>query len=891
MYSVPTHFHPPYTPLAEPDAVVRAPAARFTVLTPRLIRLEYDPRGVFEDRPSQAFWYRRQPVPPFTVTEQGDWLEIETEALRLRYNRVAGVFSPRSLSIEVKGLGSVYRFGDDAGGNLGGTYRTLDTVDGTVPLEPGLVSRAGWAVYDNSRSLVLDAEGWIEPRDAPESALDLYFFGCGHDYLRAVQDLQKVAGQTPLLPRWALGNWWSRYHEYSEQSLKSLMLAFQQHRVPLSVCIIDMDWHITATGNASSGWTGYTWNRELFPDPPRMIDWLHRLGLKTALNLHPALGVWPHEEAYPAMCAALGVEPGEEPVPFDIPDRKFTQAYFDILHHPYEQMGVDFWWIDWQQGVKSKMPGLDPLWWLNHLHFYDLGRDGKRPFIFSRWGGLGNHRYPIGFSGDTVISWDSLAFQPYFTATASNVGYGWWSHDIGGHMFGMEDGELFARWIQFGVFSPILRMHSTKDPYLDHCPWAFDPGTFEITRAALRFRHALIPYLYSMSWRNEQDGVPLILPLYYEHPKEEAAYHCPHEYLFGSELLAAPVTAPSDPDLRLSRQPLWLPEGDWFDLFKGDRCAGGAWSAQYVKVEDIPVFARAGAIVPLVHGESVDGVANPPELELWVFPGADRRFDLFEDDGETVAYRQGAYRLTAFTQEWRGRSLAFTIHPAQGALDAAPDPRTYLLAFKGILSPESVTALRDGEPLDVASTYDPQTHTLRMDAIELPAASTLTVTLSTSAESLMAAPLSVEERVRRLLRSFRAPTFVKSRIDAALPELRQDITAIRRFDQVLTPSQVQALVEVIAGVGALRMTANSNTDRVVLWNNRRDPRFRYHFSTLEETWVVSDSCETGEVPPFKVFLPGRFPLPSEGFRKDRVYWKLAVDYFGLFEQTFEKPRE
>lgn len=185
---------------------------------------------------------------------------------------------------------------------------------------------------------------------------------------------------------------------------------FEKHHIPLSVCIVDMDWHKTKTGNASSGWTGYSWNRELFPDPDEFIDQLHARNLKTALNLHPAEGVHSHEDQYPLMATRMGLDPDEkEPIPFDIADPQFAQAYFEILHHPLEEQGVDFWWIDWQQGSQSKIEGLDPLFWLNHTHYYDLARSPeKRPFIFSRWPGLGGQRYPIGFSGDTVVDWSSL---------------------------------------------------------------------------------------------------------------------------------------------------------------------------------------------------------------------------------------------------------------------------------------------------------------------------------------------------------------------------------------------------------------------------------------------------------------------------------------------------
>lgn len=143
----------------------------------------------------------------------------------------------------------------------------------------------------------------------------------------------------------------------------------------------------------------------------------------------------------------------KQPIPFHIADKRFVKNYFELLHHSMEDQGVDFWWIDWQQGEKSEMKGLDPLPWLNHLHYMDSGRRGTRNLIYSRWGGLGNHRYPIGFSGDTLVYWTALQFQPYMTATASNVLYGWWSHDIGGHMGGETEPELYARWVQFGALS------------------------------------------------------------------------------------------------------------------------------------------------------------------------------------------------------------------------------------------------------------------------------------------------------------------------------------------------------------------------------------------------------------------------------------------------------
>lgn len=784
---------------AAPEAVVPGPNVRFSVLTPRLLRLEYSPAGRFEDRPSQIFWYRRQAVPAFRAEETQDEITIDTGALRLRYAPSARGFTRRSLSVEIVATGTTWRFGERDRRNLLGTARTLDSADGEVPLSEGLVSRSGWAAIDDSDGLVFNAGGWLEARDNP-GAVDLYFFGYGHDYLAAVQDFGRICGPTPLVPRWVLGNWWSRYWAYSQDELTGLMADFRAHDVPLAVCVIDMDWHITDTGNTSSGWTGYTWNRELFPEPQALLDWLHAQGLKATLNLHPAAGIHPHEEQYPEMCARLGVDPASgEPIPFDLADPHFAAAYFEVLHHPYEAQGVDFWWIDWQQGERTRLAGLDPLWWLNHLHFYDLARDKrKRPFIFSRWGGL-NSRYAIGFSGDTYVTWNSLGFQPRFTATAANVAYGWWSHDIGGHQRGIEDDELYTRWVQYGVFSPILRLHSTNNPYHERRPWGHDAETFRITRAALQLRHALIPYLYSMAWRTAVDGRPLILPMYYSHPEEEEAYHCANQYWYGSELVAAPFVAPRDSDTRLSRQNVWLPDGDWFDFFTGESYAGGRWVVRYGALDEIPVFAKAGAIVPLGPRVGWGGLGIPEALDLYIFPGADNEFALYEDDGETQAHRDGEYAVTYFTQTWRGGELVFRIAPVRGACAVVPAQRTYRLRVRGLAQPDAVRVTLNGAEQSPAADYDCATGTLALGNVVLAPADELVVTLSARTGTLIARPDRRLETCRKLLRAFRVDTEVKRHIDDALPEILSEPRLLMRYARELTDAQVGALRQVIEG--------------------------------------------------------------------------------------------
>ena len=882
MDHVAPHFHLDFAPIASADAVVRGPHVRFTVLTSRLLRLEYDPSERFEDRASQLFWYRKQPVPEFEVQRTEEQIDLITEHLHLRYLPRRTGFASESLSIEHRESGRLWRYGDKDEDNLRGTVRTLDRVSGATELEPGLLSRSGVTVLDDSQSLVFNEEGWLERRERP-AAVDVYFFGYGCDFRELLRDYARVAGRTPLLPRWALGNWWSRYWAYSQEELQALVRAFREHEVPLSVCIVDMDWHITKTGNQSSGWTGYTWNRELFPDPHAFLDWLHRQGLKTALNLHPAAGVHHHEEAYEEVARFMGVDPEtEEPIPFDLADPRFARAYFEILHHPLEEQGVDFWWIDWQQGTTSALPGLDPLWWLNHLHFYDRGRDGRRrPFIFSRWGGLGNHRYPIGFSGDTYVDWPTLAFQPYHTATAANVLYSWWSHDIGGHMQGVEEAELYTRWVQFGVFSPIMRLHSTNNPYHERRPWGYDAETFRVTREAMQLRHALIPYLYTMSWRNYRESVPAIRPMYHDYPEEEAAYYCPNQYLFGSELVAAPFVSPAGPDTRLARQVVWLPPGDWFHFFDGRRFSGDSWRALYGGLDDIPVLARAGAIVPLGPGAGWNDVDSAASLDIYVFPGADNRFELYEDDGETLAYRDGAYALTPMAQQWRGGELTFTIGPVQGDTGQTPAERTYHLHVRGVERPAAVSARVDGEERSVSVAYEPATRTATVGPLTISPAGTISVKLASQSEPLLVLADDLAVTLRPMVEAFRLQTSAKAAIVARLEELIAEPALLVDYANELADGHWRALLESITGVG-VDYNTNTGQDLLVLWNNlERDDVIHRLSIVRRDQWEWSKRFQStaGPAPRFQAIVPER-SLADAG-------WELSLSYRDLLTLHFE----
>jgi alpha-glucosidase len=704
-------------PAADPKAVVISGNARFTVLTPQLIRMEWAADGKFEDHASMVFLNRKLPVPKFeTKTERG-WLLIATERLRLRYKAKSGEFKPENLSIEFSlgGKAMTWKPGMKDTGNLRGTIRTLDGVKGATPLDPGLLSRDGWVLVDDSERPLFDHSDWpwVFPRP-PGQRQDWYFFGYGRDYKQALYDFTRVAGKIPLPPRFAFGTWWSRYWSYTDVEFMDLVRGFQRHDIPLDVLVIDMDWHLTFgvkwwenkkdQAGHTLGWTGYTWNRDLFPNPPEFLKWVRAQGLKSTLNMHPASGVQPHEEQYEEMTRAMGIDPTTKKyVPFQIENKKFAENYFQILHHPLERMGIDFFWLDWQQQHTTSLPGVNPTWWLNYVHFTDMHRRGKRPILFHRWGGLGNHRYQIGFSGDTFSSWDSLAFQPHFTSTASNVLYGYWSHDIGGHFRARlgappdarpqdpDYPELCTRWIQFGAFSPILRTHTTKDPHSERRIWAYPAEYAAVMRDAFLLRYALIPYIYTAARAAYDTGISLLRPMYYEHPDAPEAYDFKDQYYFGDDMIVAPMAAPINPSNLLAKKKIWLPAGAWVEWFTGATLHGPAVVEREFALDEIPVFVKAGAILPMQPKMRNTSEKSVDPLILTIFPGQSGATRVYEDAGNTLGYQQNEFAWTrARHSTLADGARKIEIFPAEGGFPGMLTERGYEIRLVNSWPPESV---------------------------------------------------------------------------------------------------------------------------------------------------------------------------------------------------------
>lgn len=790
--TLPDRLIMPTTPLAPTTSQVRGERYRITVLSDALFRLEYSADGVFEDRATQMVVNRDFEPVEFTVNRTKHGIEIVTDTVHLSYDERP--FSPGGLYAHLAGGTGhrrTWRYGERqqlwGGGdaNLGGTARTLDEVDGPTDLEDGVLSYLGSAMLDDSSTMALDADGWIAARTPGNS--DVYLFAHGEAYQQALDDFHRLTGRQPLLPRWALGNWWSRYHPYSAGEYRALMERFEADGVPFSVAVLDMDWHLVdVPPQYGTGWTGYTWNRDLFPDPEGFLAWLHEHGLKVALNVHPADGVRAFEEPYRRIATAMGIDPAtEQPVDFDIADQRFVVSYFEQLHHPLEDAGVDFWWLDWQQGTHTAIANLDPLWLLNHFHYLDSARRGQRPITFSRYAGPGSHRYPVGFSGDTINSWESLEFQPRFTATASNIGFGWWSHDIGGHMFGYRDNELVTRWFQLGTFSPINRLHSTLSRFMGKEPWNFPSQYAAVMVDYLRLRHRLLPYLYTMNERAHRTNRSLCRPLYHVDQQADIyvqrAFSSPNTFLFGSRLLVAPITSPADRATGLGAVSTWLPEGQWVDFFTDLRYTGGRMVHLHRPLSGYPVLARAGAVVPLT-GPDEYGVGNPETFEVHVFVGATGSFTLYEDDDAAEP------RAVRTHLDWDDAAGRFTIAPAVGDLDVVPARRRWTLVLHGISDAE----VDGGVPTPGAGR-------LTVDLGEVATADGATVSLARP--SIGGGP-SMRERLFDILNAAQCSYAVKERTWTMISQPGDALTVMRRLAGIELPDPLRAaLTEILLSDG------------------------------------------------------------------------------------------
>jgi hypothetical protein len=739
-----------------PLDAVRAGHARFEILTPSLIRLEYAPNGRFEQRPTMVA-RDRTPITAYSVRRAHGVLTIRTAELVLRYRMAGGRFSASDVSVAAAGDGWSVRPSWAPGaahGNLGGWIRALDDKAGPVALHPGLLTRAGWYLLDDSTDALLthQAPGFAA-RHTDSGYQDGYFFGYGDHYARALHDLRTLTGPAPLLPRTAFGGWFSRYYAYAASDYPKLLAAFRTHHVPLDTISIDTDWKrqpspvspifaSAVVGHTQAwSWNGWEWNSTLFPNPKKFVSWAHRHGIALALNIHPSIdSTDPRYNATVArtgplkidpMCTLQQIDPLGQCHVFDLTQPKQIAAYF-ALHAPVAADGVDEWWLDWCCDLTSaSAPGLTPDTWFNRLYWQRLHAAGSRWLVLSRVGGshqgddsvagpgpgiFAEHRYAIHFTGDTCATWAMLGFEAKLSAEEGNVGLPYVSDDIGsfngapihkmcqasaGASGAKLPAQMYARWVQLGALQPILRLHSNHGARL---PWDYPKAADRAAADALRLRESLVPYLYTVAREAYDTGLPIVRALYLQWPHRRAAYHHPVEYTVGRDVLVRPVNAAGDP----APTKVWFPPGVWIDYFTGRRYAGPSVQKLSVPLDRIPLFIRAGTVLPTQPAVAHTTAAPRDRLILTVFGDHSGSGQLYDDGGTGFGYQNGALAWTRFRSRVTAAGDRLRIGAADGTFPGALATRSWTIRYVDVRRPSAVTV--DG--VATRWRYDARTLTL-----------------------------------------------------------------------------------------------------------------------------------------------------------------------------------
>jgi hypothetical protein len=624
---------------------------------------------------------------------------------------------------------------------LGGWDRSLDNPEAVpTPLHPGILNRDGWYLLDDTRSALLNADRSITDRPAhgTQPYEDGYLFGYGQNYKQGLGDLNALTGGAALLPQSAYGVWYSRYYAYSTADYEnSLLPTFRSTATPIDWLVVDTDW------KSPSQWNGWNWNHTLFPDPQAFTNWTKQQGLSVSLNVHPSIaGDDPQFATANAQAGGL-VPDGGNQYRWDWTNPAHLKSYLN-LQQPLEQQGVREWWLDYCTGCggsRASDPHVAADNFINQAYADDATARGLRGFSFARIGGAeqgGIHSsYPLGpwserrntlqFTGDTPATWDMLAFEAQFTPDEAAAGLTNVSHDIGSFHGGHLADDLYARWVQLGTFQPIDRLHSDHG---DRLPWNYTGAAAASAERFLRLRESLVPYTYTLARQANTTGVPITRPLYLNYPAQDAAYTHPQEYLYGDDVLVAPITTPNDASGNGSAG-VWIPPGTWTDYFSGVSYTGPRTVTITDPLSTMPVLIKAGGILP-TRTDYVQNQQQQPltQLTLTVGAGANGSFSLYQDAGEGTGYGSGQSTSTPISWNDAGRTL--TVGAATGTYPGAATARAYTLRLSNAGAPTAVSV--DGAQLpETAWSYNVDSRTVTVTTASLPVGSAHTVTLSGSA--------------------------------------------------------------------------------------------------------------------------------------------------------------
>lgn len=661
---------------------------RITILSDILVRLEYSEKGIFEDRPTEFATNRDFELTPCGIQQDEKFLVVSTKYFKLQYSKekkfnTSKIAPESTLRINLLNSDKYWYYTHPEARNFKSTGKSLDSKEKYIK---GLYSTDGFVSIDDSNSMIIKEDGTLEKRESQN--IDIYVFMYRRDFGLCLKDYFKLTGKPPLIPRYSLGIWWNRNEAYKEEEIKKLISDFNRNEIPMSVLLLGPKWQ----GNY------YYFNTDLIKNPKELMSYLHERGICIGAYMNPNKNI---------------IGENGTTLPFNVFDKKIVDFYFNMIISNLNNLGIDFYWNDYD---KSDLE----LRVLNYYYFKFYEKDiNRRGVTLSRNSLMTPHKYPIHYSGETVVSWNTLKELPYFNSSASNLGLSWWSHDIGGYKEGIEDWELYIRYVELGTFSPIFRFSADQGHYYKREPWRWDVRTLNIVRHYTQLRQRLIPYLYTEAYRYYKTGLPLVQPLYYSHPEmyDEPIYK--NLYLFGSEFLVSPITTKKDKVMNRAVQRIYLPEGTWYDFKTGKKFPGNKRYITFFKDEDYPVYARSGAIIPLsILGKNRNITNSPESLEIHIFPGKSNSYKLYEDDGYTSLYKTGYYLITDIDYNYQVNNYTLIIRPVEGKTGIIPGRRNYKIRFRNTKQADDVIVYEQDSEINSNYYVDDQDFIVEVNDVD-----------------------------------------------------------------------------------------------------------------------------------------------------------------------------
>jgi len=659
--------------------IIRGKKYRFTVLSEILIRLEYSEDGNFQDELTEFVKNRNFSMPKFNVQQDDRFLVIETSYFKLEYikeKKFTGTkFVPeQNLKVLLKNTDKYWFYNHMEVRNFNSIGYSLDNLELAKSNQKGLYSTDGFVSIDDSKSLILKDKQFFKKTN---NSLDVYLFMYKRDFGLCLRDYFNLTGKPAMIPRFMFGNIWNKNEYYTDQNIKDLINKFNKHNIPINYLLLGNNWH-SKTGYEY----GLSWNNDLFIDYNKFIDYLKIKNIYLGITINPLI-INNKEKNYEEFIKNANLE-NKEAVELNVFNKTMINSYFNSFIEPLVNNGINGFLIDYNN------KDLYTLRTLNYYHSeYFKDKHLKNP-ILSRNGIISTHTLNSIYTGKTIVSWKFLNSLPEYISSACNNGISFISTDIGGYYGGIEDDEIYRRFIQYGTFSPLLRLSSDSSIYYKREPWKWDIHTLSIAKYYLRMRAMLIPYLYTEAYNYSKTGVPIIQPLYYNYPQiyDELEYR--NEYYFGKSLFVCPITKAKDNVMNRTIQRIYLPEGIWYDFKTGIKYKGNKRYISFYKDEDYPVYATQGAIIPLaiLNDENLNDSKNPDGFEIHIFPGKSNTYTIYEDDG--IKTNEDKYVKTIIDYNYMLNNYTVIIRQEAASFDLIPNIRTYKIRFRNTRLPNDV---------------------------------------------------------------------------------------------------------------------------------------------------------------------------------------------------------